>query len=102
MALTVEVRRVAIPLCFHGSFVPQKVDTVAACISFCRNNHLRFPLNGQILVSCIRGGRPYPQLRLTKDLCVLRVCVCFTQDFSIMDVQICCFSSRLFPPALKL
>lgn len=48
MALTVapsemELRRVAIPFCFHKSLVLLKVDTVAACISllfFFGKNHL--------------------------------------------------------------
>lgn len=39
MALTVapserELRRVAIPLCFHRSLVSLKAETVAACVSF--------------------------------------------------------------------
>lgn len=43
MALTVaptvapserELRRVAIPLCFHGSLVSLKAETVAACVRF--------------------------------------------------------------------
>lgn len=67
MALTVapserELRRVAIPLCFHGSLVSLKAETVAACVFFC-TNHLQFPLNGKTFARCIHGGQPCPQFR---------------------------------------
>lgn len=94
--------------CRHSFLSPQIACSLEGWHSGCLcfffyKNHLQFPLNGIILVRCIHGGQPCPQFRLLKDLCVMRMCVCvYSGFFLIMDVQICCSSSRLFPPAVQL